>query len=101
MRLLGHQPDPSPGLAVILLHIKTIYPHPATAWIDQTADDADQRGFACTIRSQQGKDFATADLQVNALQGRMAGSIGFGQAFNRNYRDHRPLSRTQPGEARL
>src|ERR1700733_11629781 len=49
----------------------------AGAQIIDAANDADQRGLAGAVRSEQREDLALLDLQIDVLQRLEAGAIGF------------------------
>ena len=55
---------------------------------DDAADDADQRGLAGAVRTQQREDLALADLEVDALQRLQARRVGLGQVRDGDDRRH-------------
>jgi hypothetical protein len=60
----------------------------ALARRDNPADDADQGRLARAIRTEQGKDLAAANLQVDVLEGLEAGGVGLGEIRDGNDRLH-------------
>jgi hypothetical protein len=85
---LGHQTDPSPGLAVLRHDVEAVGGNGAGRRPHQTADDADQRGLAGPVRPQQRKDLAVANLQTDVLESPEAGGVGLGKVCNGNDRRH-------------
>jgi hypothetical protein len=56
----------------------------ALAEVGYAADDADQRGLAGAVRSQQRKDLAAVDFQVDIVKRLETGAIGLRQICNGN-----------------
>jgi hypothetical protein len=50
--------------------------------IDDTADDVDQRGLAGSVRAQQRKDLALADVQIDGLESLETRCVAFGHVGN-------------------
>jgi hypothetical protein len=55
---------------------------------DDAADDVDQRRLAGTVRAEQGEDLSLPDLQIDALQRLVPGSIGLAQVLDGDDRLH-------------
>ena len=62
VQLLRHQADAGPGLAILGLVVSTVHQHLARRWLDDAADNADQRRLARAVGAQQGQDLPLADL---------------------------------------
>ena len=60
----------------------------AAAGVDDAADDADQRGLAGAVGSEQGKDLALADLEVDAFERGMSGRVGLGELLDGDHWVH-------------
>ena len=86
--LLRHQADLRAGRAVVTDDVVASHQHPAFARIDDAADDADQGGLARAVGAEQGEDLALANVQVDALQGRVPGRIDLVQLRNGDDRLH-------------
>src|SRR5580704_4796046 len=82
VQFLRHQPDQRSRAAIRCDDVVAIDRHRALARIGDAADDADQRGLAGAVRSQQREDLAAVNLQVNAVEGLETGAIGLGQIGN-------------------
>src|SRR5918994_3878544 len=78
-QFLRDQPDFRSRCAVFTDDVVAVYDHGAFRRGDDTANDADQSGFACAIGPQQGENFTLADLEVDTLQRLVTGSVGLGQ----------------------
>ncbi|MNC89150.1 hypothetical protein D3C83_50500 [compost metagenome] len=52
----------------------------ARTWIDDAANDVDQRRLARAVGSEQGENLALADLEIDAGQGDQSAGVGLGQA---------------------
>src|SRR4051812_47640848 len=50
--------------------------HGAGGGVDEAADDADQRGLARAVRTEQREDLAAVDVEIDALERLKAGRIG-------------------------
>ena len=87
-QLLRHQADLRAGRAVVADDVVTADQHLALARIDDAANDADQGGLAGAVGAEQGEDLALANVQVNALQGRMPGRVDLVQLLDGNDRLH-------------
>src|SRR3546814_6881868 len=61
--------------------------------LDQSADDADQRGLAGAVRAEQGEDLAGPDFQVDILQRLKARIVSFRQVRDRDDGRHRSEER--------
>ena len=93
-QFLWYQPDQLAGIAVIPGDVITINDDLAFARIDNTANNADQRGLAGTIWPQQRKYLAVTDIQIDIRQCPLPGSIDLGKISDRNYRLHdKPFKR--------
>jgi hypothetical protein len=57
--------------------VAAVHRHRAAGRIDDAADDADQRGLAGAVRSEQRENLAAPDVQVDAFQRLEAGLVGF------------------------
>jgi len=77
VQFLRHQPDQRACRAVIGVDVMAADQDAAVGQIGDAADDADQRGFAGTVRPEQRKDFAAPDLEVDVVQRLETGAIGF------------------------
>jgi hypothetical protein len=75
-------------------------PGPCPAGIDDAADDADQRGLAGPVGTQQGEDLALLDVQIDPLEGLMAGRIGLCQTRYRYDGSHAVSPNAMRGIAR-
>ncbi len=83
-QLLRHQADLHARRAVVA-HDVVAVGHDACPAVggDDAADDADQRGLAGAVGTQQREDLALADLEVDALERLQARGVGLGQAAHR------------------
>ena len=55
---------------------------PAFGGVDDAADDVDQRGLSSPVGTQQGEDFALADLQIDILEGPKPAVVGLGEPLD-------------------
>src|SRR6202049_3235967 len=62
--------------------------HVAFAEIGDAADDADQRGLAGAVRSQQRKYLAALDFQVDVIERLEAGAVDLRQVGDGDNRGH-------------
>jgi len=51
---------------------------------DDAADDVDERGLAGAIGSEQGKDLAFLDVEIDLLEGLEAAGVGLGDVVDRD-----------------
>src|SRR3712207_4926909 len=65
VKLLGDEADLGPGSPVVAYDVMAVCLNGAGGRVDDTADDADQRGFAGAVRAEQRKDLAPVDRQVD------------------------------------
>jgi len=47
----------------------TVCQNPTTAGIGNTADNTNERRFACAIGTEQGKNFSFINIQIDVFQG--------------------------------
>ena len=87
-KFLRHQSDLGARRAVVAHDIVPVGEHGAGAGVDDAADDADQRGLAGAVGSEQGKDLAATDVEVDLLERHLAGRVGLAHVADRNDRLH-------------
>ena len=79
VQFLRHQADQGPRGAIRCDDVVAIDRYAALARIGDAADDADQRGLAGAVRSQQRKNLAALDVKIDIVQRLEAGAIGLRQ----------------------
>ena len=67
--LLRHESDHGAGGTEIGNDVVTVDGHAARRWLHDPADDVDQGGLAGAVGAEQGEDFASPDVEVDAFQG--------------------------------
>src|SRR5690606_31277574 len=77
-------PDLGACSTVLPHDVMSVSQHYARAWRDDAADDADERGLAGSVRSQEREDLALADLEIDRLQSLKPGGVDLRDIRNRN-----------------
>src|SRR5688500_5553685 len=70
----------------------------SSSWVDDAVHNADQRGFAGTIRSEQRDDFAFLDFEIDVFECFEACGVGFTQVL---YLDNARHTRVFPWQNAL
>jgi len=96
-QFLRHQSDLRAGGAVVLDDVVAVDQYATAAGIDDAADDADQRGLAGAVGAEQGEDLALADVEVDALERRVAGSVSLGELLDGDHWLHGLVSSRNRG----
>jgi hypothetical protein len=79
VQLLRHQADQRTGGAVILDDVVAVDRNRALRRIENAADDPDQRGLACAVRTEQCENLAAPDLEIDYFQRLETGRVSLGQ----------------------
>ncbi len=81
-KLLRHEPDQRAGRAVVPVDVVPIDRNRTAARVDGSADDADERGLARTVGTEQRENLAAPDVEAHALQRLKPGSVFLGDVGN-------------------
>src|SRR6185503_1905920 len=77
-KLLGHEPDLGTGGAEVAEDVVAVRDDRSLGGVDDSADDVDERRLTGAIGTEQSKDFALLDLEIDLLQSLKARCIRFG-----------------------
>jgi hypothetical protein len=94
---LRDEPDHGSSRTVFGNDVVTAGHNDARCRVDDPADDVDQRRLSGAVRTQQGENLSTTDVQVDVLERLQAGSVGLGEFGYGNYglQDHFALDHRQ------
>src|SRR6186997_2104821 len=88
VEFLRHQSDQRAGRAIVLDDVMAVDRDLALRGHQYAANNADQRGLAGSVRSQQRKYFTATDVEIDAAKRLESGRIAFRQVFDGNDRLH-------------
>jgi hypothetical protein len=84
VQLLRHQADQRARRAIAVDDVVAIDRHFALCRHQDAANDADERGLAGTVWSEQCKNLAAADVEIDVFKRAEAGRVAFRQVLDGN-----------------